>query len=432
MSDNKFGKNGFAVGTITSIGAAAKETLKLLVKRKAEQLENTAITGSKNIVNGTLDGNYGSSIIEYSKVLRVEPFCLVEKTLEACPALIDIEQTLLLMYSGYYVQALAISNNVGSVNVRNRLEKFNPSLESFNSGEFIRNRDFNRLKAALEDYEENDFYSAIDKMIKSGLSDREIKDNLAKAPNITKEEIDKNLKYYYSTKEGLAASQQSTLKDTVRAINEKASLAVGKLLNIEIGDGEHSVVMPVGIQLSIGLLRRDSLKNILTFTTQDFSALDRKVSWKQGKLSFWKDLVFCRDLVNKYRKTIIQEKDGSFKSTISRRNNIIKNDFAKSMTTPAAAITSLMIITKSLADEICINSGKTMDDYSFRNDFMDHSGIMILVVVDEAHRMATFYYHSIKEGSDFSFNVMKSAKSSDGGTINEIVGAMLSGQIPRI
>lgn len=74
-----------------------------------------------------------SSIIEYTRPARVEPIVLLDDSLRHQPYLTDILQTLVSLFSGYYLQAISLSCNIGNVDILRLLEKMNPQRDPLDS-----------------------------------------------------------------------------------------------------------------------------------------------------------------------------------------------------------------------------------------------------------------------------------------------------------
>ncbi len=66
------------------------------------------------------------SLIDYTQVARVEPIVLIDADCLYMEALPEVQQSLLSIFAGYYLQAVAISTNVGKVEVMRHLDKLNP------------------------------------------------------------------------------------------------------------------------------------------------------------------------------------------------------------------------------------------------------------------------------------------------------------------
>lgn len=73
------------------------------------------------------------SLIDYTSPSRVEPIVLIDSDALYHEALVQVQQSLLSQFAGYYLQAIAISATVGKVNVSRHLDKLNPSRNPINS-----------------------------------------------------------------------------------------------------------------------------------------------------------------------------------------------------------------------------------------------------------------------------------------------------------
>jgi hypothetical protein len=71
-------------------------------------------------------GAKSDSLIDYTQVARVEPIVLIDTDCLYLDSLPDIQQSLLSIFAGYYLQAVAISTTVGKIEVMRHLDKLNP------------------------------------------------------------------------------------------------------------------------------------------------------------------------------------------------------------------------------------------------------------------------------------------------------------------
>ena len=71
-------------------------------------------------------GAKSDSYIDYTQVARVEPIVLIDTDCLYVEALPDIQQSLLSIFAGYYLQAVSISTTVGKIEVMRHLDKLNP------------------------------------------------------------------------------------------------------------------------------------------------------------------------------------------------------------------------------------------------------------------------------------------------------------------
>ena len=80
-------------------------------------------------ISDALRGARSDSLIEYSKPTRVEPIVLLDDRVASLNFTNDIMQSLTSIFAGYYLQAVALSVNVGKVDVIRLLDKVNPDRD---------------------------------------------------------------------------------------------------------------------------------------------------------------------------------------------------------------------------------------------------------------------------------------------------------------
>ena len=71
-------------------------------------------------------GAKAESLIDYTQVARVEPIVLIDADCLYLDSISEVQQSLLSIFAGYYLQAVAISTTVGKIEVRHHLDKLNP------------------------------------------------------------------------------------------------------------------------------------------------------------------------------------------------------------------------------------------------------------------------------------------------------------------
>lgn len=72
------------------------------------------------------------SLISYTKATRVEPICIIDNRVLHLSYTHDILQSLNSLFAGFYLQAAALSVNIGKINVGNMLGHLNPDQQSRN------------------------------------------------------------------------------------------------------------------------------------------------------------------------------------------------------------------------------------------------------------------------------------------------------------
>ena len=94
----------------------------------AGQVKDTLLTARKEAVGINAYIKTGS-LIDVGKLARVEPICLVDAdviNLEYTPI---IMQSLQSIFSGYYLQAISLTGNVGGISIASKLAPLNPNRD---------------------------------------------------------------------------------------------------------------------------------------------------------------------------------------------------------------------------------------------------------------------------------------------------------------
>lgn len=95
-------------------------------------IENIGISSIARITD-LWRGAKSDSLIDYTRTSRVEPIVLIDADCMYSDALPELQQSLLSIFAGYYLQAVAISTTVGKIDVMRHLDKLNPNRSPIDS-----------------------------------------------------------------------------------------------------------------------------------------------------------------------------------------------------------------------------------------------------------------------------------------------------------
>jgi hypothetical protein len=325
------------------------------------------------------------SLIDASRLTSVEPLNIISRDLISADYMYDINLTLLNMFSAYYLQAISVLTKVTDVNVIRILDKLNPNRSS----------DLSTISNSLQ--------------------------------NIAKES------YEYTLPTSKSISLEAASDDTIKNLNEIANLSVGKLLNVDISlPGKDSdakpVTIPINVRLLTSVLSNSSLLNILgTKSDKDFT--ERYHAWKAGRISFIKDLIFCQDLIDEYKRSIIHDETGTMQEIVRRVNNSKKFGLLTQNPSMASA-SNLFVITEEVAKELETQYGGKFTNAHIRNKLFENTYAMIIVVVDRDWERVVFYIRGINNGSSHSFKEIKAINKGKGPDIADMLKALNMGSVP--
>lgn len=345
-------------------------------------------------------GAKADSLIDYTQVGRVEPIVLIDADVLFSEALPEVQQSLLSIFAGYYLQAVALSCSVGKVDVMRHLDKLNPRRNPSDSaantmGWLLAQESYTHRLPMPE------------------------KQNHIMAMEAEQDDINKE-----------TPSNVGFGKDTVTSLKELANLSVGKMFAVEITDGLHKATIPISIRLMASSLPTESLIHILSIGNQDNSAKERYHGWKSGRLEFIKDLCFCQDLIDAHRKTVMHDKDGVYSNLLSRqRGNQLSTILSGNPTVASAS--NLVVMSSETVAQLELRLDGKFSDFKIRERIYQKSYIMIVVVIDKAWERATFYSRGINGSTEVSLRDMKSSNKG-GADVSDILRAYQLSNSPSL
>lgn len=428
---------------------------------------------SKIKVNNKVNVNT-NSIIEFSAVTRFEPRTLVDSTLDNSEELVQVLQSVNTLFAAYLLQAIAINDTVGNIEIIKHLDKFNPNrqdikttydfkpvigLESYDSKPANLNPDLYRfglpsMESISADRAQATYRDGVDIYKKvAGVNDPEA---------TTVPALDKNGNPLYEVKEvpvldangnpvldkkGNPVTKQEKGDMIMRpgnapgtgvngsAIKEVLTndfdLSVGKLFSVEIRSNDQSAQVPVSVRLMVQRASPAAMVDILKFGSNVETIEDRVDRWKMGELEFWRDIVFCQDLIDEHKKALTRDKTGHLQD-LMKRAETNRRASRKTGTPSVGTASSIYVISKDTAKAAERALLGKLDNPKTRQKMFENTYSMILVVMDTQWRRATIYHRGIPTPTELTFNELKAASRKGSGTdVMEILRAFKQSEAPR-
>lgn len=350
----------------------------------------SAIVQFKSIVDGM---TAESSLVGATSVARVEPLCIVDADVVNLEYLPDTLNVLQNIFSGYYLQALQLLTNLGSVSVSKTLGRLNPSR----SGGF-------------ESY-----------------------GNIV-APNVSMEAYKHKLPSYnvdHAMEAGENGGGNQFTELSKNAFGD-SSLVTGKMYNVTIKEGTNTATVPIAIKLLVNSIPTSVVVNLMALQNRlDYDLVERFHAWRSGRIQFVRDLVLCKDLIDKHRNTLIKDPTGVYSEIVNRQNKNLKAGLLN-QTPSLATASNLAIISSETAELIEQKLDGSLDNFKTRHAIFQTTNLMILVVIDKSWEQVTFYHRGINAFSKVSVKDLKASSKKDGGDVNAILKAFIEGKAPTI
>jgi len=357
---------------------------------------------TSKVAQALANGQSLKSLADIARPARVEPLVVVDKPLEGQDYMDDVMKFTLTTFTGYYLQAVSLVLNVGRIDTLKTLDALNPNRSMGGAG-----KRFKEAVFSSESYE-------------NGLPSLEAFDQPMEREDLL------------VSVEGDDGGQTMGVDDeTYKKFYEVENLAVGKLINVELKDGDHSAKLPVLIRLTPTTVPSQVLTHIFTATSRNASWKERYHLWRAGQIRLVRDLMFSVDLIDEHRKALINDTSNVYMTmTDRRRKNSQKAMF--SGTPSMADASNIAIITKDTAREIGRAMYGKIDSLKIRKQIFDATYLMLLVVVDEQWERVTIYHRGVDQPTEASFREIKGAEKGKGPDITEILKAYSLGASPSI
>lgn len=429
-------------------------------------LGSVAVTAlqSAGAVQELLRSAKSDSLVEYTRVSRVEPLVFVDESLVHLDYMPNVMQSLSALFAGYYLQAIAISMNVGRIDTVKLLDKMNPNRDPVLSaagvigaglqvvGDAIAKESYGfklpvpQVSVGVESYGQ-DYHESLNKTynfmnVVSGkvtYSQEAVADQfsgyLGDADNLKDQaaaNVAGSVQHALTQKQLAEDNTASNLKmDLQRGLYENVNLSVGRFLEVHVQDGNAKATIPVQLRLISVPMSADNIVRSLNQTKQPTSMVERFHGWRSGELSFIKDLIFCQDLLDEHKRNMMQDTSGRYKSTLSQSN---KNALAAIVSgrLSIASASNMMVLSATTASKLEAAMGGRLKDFNFREKIFKKSYQMILVVVDTNWERVTIYTRSIEHASQHSIKELKAAGGKKDIDITEILNAYKMGSAPSL
>lgn len=351
-----------------------------------------------------LRASKSDSLVEYSKTTRVEPIVLMDQRAVFLPYTPDLMQSLSSIFSGYYLQAVALSVNVGKIDVVKLLDKLNPNRSpSENVGSAM------GTLLSQESYAYGLPFPGqsvgLEAFFKPTDPDASIRDRSPTGAEFG--------------------------RDTVKNLQDVSNLSVGKMLDVHVECEGHRAVFPVSVRLIVSAIESAGLVHTLAVGSKDNSVKERYHSWRAGQLEFIRDLVLCQDLIDEHRSVLMKDKSGTYAATLQRRN---KNRLSTIISgNPSVATASnIVVLTSQTAKDLEREIGGRLKDFRVRERVFKNTYCMLMVVIDTEWEQVTIYHRSIDTPTTLPVTALKATNRSGGPDVAEILKAYQLGQTPSL
>lgn len=340
------------------------------------------------------------SILEYTKVTRVEPIALIDHTIAHIPEVENVCNTLTAIFAAYYLQGVALSVNVGNIETIRMLEKLNPSRDPIENVGLMFSGENYRLKLPT----------------------------FHKATSVSQESVSFS---FESGEEDRLKSAMVDNDDSIKSIQAiAANLSTGIMLSVTLEQNGDKVVIPITVRLIATPTKPSTLTQMVVAGSNNRTMKERWHGWRSGELNFIRDIVFCQDIIDAHKEALMNDDSGQYSEIVSRKN---KNRLSGllSLTPSVSTASNIMVLSAETAKDIERQAGMRWSSFKQRQKVFESAYLILVAVVDTRYEIVTLYHRGITLPTDISFKEMtRSGGKKDNIDINEVLKAYQLGDNP--
>lgn len=407
------------------------------------------------------------SLIEYTQSTRVEPIVLLDQTAVQLPYIEDVLKVVNSVFAAYYLQAVALSVNVGRVDTVRLLERLNPQRSVTNAAAALIGDVFSGeshqfllpelpsevfasvesdkagydLVASLESYtgrlknvgghinsQINKLGNVVDDAGRA--VDMIEKNNIPVANGAQGPANVLNRSSADMTHRDRIGHGSGVTGDSMNKVTEVASLCVGKMLDVHINSGKSSAVIPVQLRLIVSAITPKVLASIFKSAAKNLTFTERYHSWRSGMISN-ADMWLCKDIVAEHFATLRGDRSGTYAAMSSRRGSAQAAGMIRRDPSIGAA-SNIAIFTTQTQVQMETEAGGKLSSFKLREQIFARTGLMLMVVIDQKWEQITIYHQSIELPTTFNLAALKTASRGNGPDVTEMLKTLMKGKAPVI
>ena len=381
-----------------------------------------------------------NSMTQYTKSTRSEPITMIDTTLSSMEELPDLMMTLTSIYAAMYAQSfsIAINQEIGDIKVLQTLDQINPNRSKMEgvlalASGFSVGAESMQLK--LPDYrnptvstESVISFEANGPKVSTTEKNRGVHGALTYGVNIgkwvtTKNEDDEEVNTLVEPE----FDKVSHSADIDAVSKFMSNMSTGILFEVSVDADGRSVKIPISVRLLANKMASDIMVSLFTAAVKNRTAKERYREWRAGGLSFWNDVILCKDILRENRKNLIKDSTGMFSEVLRRKssNQIVG---ALSGNPSISQISNILIVSDDTVNRFERESGKKIKNSGTRDLIFNNTQTLILAVVNRTRETVTLYYHDISVPTTVTYRDLKGS-GGKGGTpdVMEIIKAFQMG-----
>lgn len=367
------------------------------------------------------------SMTQYTKSTRSEPITMIDSSVASMTEMSDLMATLTSIYAAMYAQSfsIAINHEIGDIKVLQTLDKINPNRSKM-EGVLSLAAGLESNTISLPDYVNQiktpDAVISFEKDTRYDVGDANDSWQSA-AKNTLKTVADGERRYGPN-----AAATKSGGAKTESITKFMANLTTGIMFEVTVNaENGRKVDIPITVRLLANKMPSNTLISLFSAAVRNQTAKERYREWRAGGLSFWNDVVLCKDILRENRTNLIKDSSGMFSEVLRRKSS---NQIAGALSgNPSISqISNIVIVSSETIDLFEREANKKISQDRTRDLIFNNTQTLILAVVNRTRETVTLYYHDITVPTTVTFRELKkSGGDGRGPDIMEILKAYQMG-----
>lgn len=441
-----------------SIGPLAVSMLKWLTGYKA--LTNNK--AANDLVDGVADIN-ADSLVELVKSTDIEYICVVDRSLTMHASTTDVLKYINALLGAWTISAASISTNVGDIKVVKLLDRINPNKSpSYAVANAVLGGAASFASIDADDvalmYQTTP--QSLPKTVTSMEAAYRNPNNLPKGgkaygrgrqngnsgngngngggnggnnnggPHNTNGGNTPPNQNNNGSNNGNVVDPKEQIADerftsfSTRVNNDLATvqnLSMGQMITLNVGDGKASKEITISVRVVAIPTEQRLLNTILSWSQKDLRLKSRLRGWRTGELRFWRDVVVMRDVFTERQRILMNDKSDLLVSMLGRSRDSMINSVLTATPSVGTVSTVMVISSDTLRQIERTELDGRIDNYRFRQQIFNTTGIMILAVVDPLSELVTVYIHTKTQRREFSIGQLKAAGKNSTTELTEIL-----------
>lgn len=412
--------------------------MSVLLTAAGAKVASVALDNGKKMLS---DISKGGSLVGYAAPGMVEPTCLVDEDVRNSDLLADTLQLAQSVYGAYYMRAFSMHNiSIGDSTVAARLDKFATrrtgivgglecmAMEAFDD-RLVVEGDVRELPQDIQDIENTVRAQVEASSATAAMEAMTVKGQVPVGKNTPQSSHATGMKQNSNQINDKTTNSNVVFSKSID-INEPVNLGAGRLINVTIKENDREVTVPVLIRMNAVYINTAPLLTILAAGSEDISFGARWKKWRLGGIDFWRDGVFCQDLIDAHKKNLRADTSGVYLQMMQKRQqNTAAAIISRNLSANDAS--NIIVMSQETATALEMKISGKLKDFNTRQKLFQQGYGMLMFIIDKQWGRIRMYTRDIPEYTELSERDLKASNKGGGVDIGDVLNSFRAGMSMR-